>query len=242
MSARIVRRFLLAAALAAVSGCGPFFDEARITLGRHEYCVPKEYILNSPLPGWLKSVAKLPPSSPGITLLFPADEVAARIKGFRKFNGQIVDNLMVGVELLDADGMRAYSDPEMHVFSDAWYGRNRYEDEVLAPHRSGLYQLRGVMWPVIWKVLKIRPDPSVRSPDDPYSWHMGSCYEVNSPLAEAHPQYNCSTKYLHENLQITAYFDEINLAVVEEIRAFVVERLQSWSMDSRAAVLTEAVR
>ena len=234
MFIEVVKRCLLAATLVAASGCGPLSDEAKVVLGRHEYCIPKDHILNSPLPEWLKSVADLPPSSPSVTLYFPASEVARHIEGFRELNGQNPDNLIVGVRLLDADDLQTYSDPEMHVFSDAWYGRGGYEGAAVVPHQSGLYQLRGAMWPVGWRVAKIPPDPSERSPDDPYSWYMGSCFEGNYPLAETKPHYVCKTRYLHEDLRIIVSFDEVNLPVVEEIRAFIVERLRSWSVGASA--------
>ena len=229
MSIEMVKRCLLAATLVAASGCGLLSDEARIMLGRHGYCIPKNYILNSPLPKWLEAVADLPPSAPRISLLFPADEVAGRIEGFQEFNGQRADNLIVGVELLDADGVRTYSDPELHVFSDVWYGREGYEDAVVGPHPSGLYQV-GVGWRTLWKVVRFPPDPNVPPPDDPYSWYVGGCVQAISRLTRTNPAYSCSTMFLHEDLRITVYLDEINLPVVDEVHAFVVESLGSWSV------------
>ncbi|MCY4214767.1 MAG: hypothetical protein OXF68_14235 [Gammaproteobacteria bacterium] len=229
MSIETVKRYLLAATLVAASGCGLLSDEARITLGRHEYCVPKEYILNSPLPRWLKSVAELPHSSPEISLIFPAAEVARNIKGFEKLNGQLADDLIVGVELLDAAGVRTYSDPELHIFSNVWYGRGRFEDAVVGPHPSGLYQV-GVGWRTLWKVVRFPPDPTMPPPDDPYSWYIGGCVQASSQLTRTNPAYSCSTMFLHEDLRINIYFDEINLPVVDEIQVFVVEQLESWAL------------
>ena len=200
-------------------------------MGRHEFLIPKGYILNSALAQWFESVLDLPPSPPGVSLVIPAEEVAERVAGFQQFNGRLADNLFVGVELLDEDGLRTYSDPEMHVFSDPWYGRGIYEGAEVGLHPSGLYQV-GIGWSV-WRVLKIPPDPSVRPPDDPYSWHIASCHESDSPLADARPRYSCSSRFLHEDLLIDVSLDEINLPVVEEVRAFVVERLESWSVDDR---------
>lgn len=228
-----VKRCLLLGALASAGGCGLLHDEARVVMGRHEFLIPKGYIINSPLPQWLQSVADLPPSPPHISLLIPAREVAAGIDGFQEFNGQLADDLIVGVELLDEDGLRTYSDPEMYVFSDAWYGREGHAGGVVATHPSGLYQLRGAMWPAVWKVSKIRPDPSTPPPDDPYSWFIGSCSESSTRLTRTDPAYSCTTMFLHEDLRINVYLDGINLPVVEEVRAFVVERLESWSVDNR---------
>lgn len=227
----IVKRCLLLGALTAAGGCGLLDDEARVVMGRHEFLIPKGYILNSPLPQWLRSVADLPPSLPRVSLLIPAREVAAGIDGFQEFNGQLADDLIVGVELLDEDGLRTYSDPEMYVFSDPWYGRGIHKGAKVGLHPSGLYQV-GIGWSV-WKVMKIPPDPSLPPPDDPYSWFIGSCREASTRLTRTDPAYSCTTMFLHADLRINVYLDGINLPVVEEVRAFVVERLESWSVDDR---------
>ena len=227
----IVKRCVLIGALAAAGGWSLLPDEARVLMGRHEFLIPKGYIINSPLPLWLKSVADLPSGPPWVSLLIPAEEVAARIDGFQEFNGQLADDLFVGVELLDEDGLRTYSDPEMYVFSDPWYGRGIHKGAKVGLHPSGLYQV-GIGWSV-WKVMKIRPDPSLPPPDDPYSWFIGSCRESSTRLTRTDPAYSCTTMFLHEDLRINVSLDEINLPVVEEVRAFVVERLESWSVDDR---------
>ena len=229
-----VTRCLLLGALASVGGCGLIDDEARVVMGRHEFLIPKGYIINSPLPQWLESVADLPPSVPHVSLLIPAREVAAGIDGFQEFNGQLADDLIVGVELLDEDGLRTYSDPETHIFSDVWYGREGYEDAVVGLHPSGLYQV-GVGWRTLWKVLKVRPNPSVPPPNDPYSWFIASCVQASSRLTRTDPAYSCTTWFLHEDLRINVYLDAINLPVVDEVRAFVVERLESWSASAQAS-------
>lgn len=228
----IVKRCILVGALAAAIGCGLPPDEARVVMGTHEYLIPKGYILNNALEQWFESVADLPSSPPGVSLVIPAEEVAGRIDGFHEFNGQLADNLFVGVELLDEDSLWTYSDPEMHIFSDAWYGRGMYKDAEVGLHPSGLYQV-GVGWRSLWTVLKIRPDPSVPPPDDPYSWYIGNCGESSARLTRTDPAYSCTTMFLHEDLRINVSLDGINLPVVEEVRAFVVERLESWSVDNR---------
>ena len=210
--------------------------EVQVILGKHALCVPQQSILNLSWPSYLKEVEDKLPRSTSVGLLITAKEAAGLIDGFQAYDGSHSRDLRFLVELLDEADLAAYLDPEMHVYSDSWYGRGLMANRVVEPHESGLYKVQAEGINVFWNAVKIHPDASKPPPRDPFSWYMASCSETTSPLTATGNLTSCTTMFVYDDLRFSVSFNGKNLAVVEDIRALLIDRFRSYVVDEQNPV------
>ncbi|MCY4214770.1 MAG: hypothetical protein OXF68_14250 [Gammaproteobacteria bacterium] len=141
MERRWAHLAMLAALVLATGSCGLSAKEVRMTLGKHELCIPAQNLRSHELPPWLKSATGLPPGNE-ILLFVGAEEVAHNVKGYVPYYGNIPDDLLFSVKSVDEERRKALLDPEMRVYSDSWYGRGFFDNRVVEPHASGFYKVR----------------------------------------------------------------------------------------------------
>ena len=232
MKTRWLHMVMLTALSLAAGSCGLSPKEVRVVLGKHELCIPVENLRSHELPAWLKSATGLPPSK-AILLIVGAEEVARHVEGYVPYYGDIPDNLLFSVESVDEKSRRWLLNPEMRVYSDAWYGRGLLDNRVVEPHASGFYKVRQAGIYSFWDALTIYPDSTQPAPTDPHSWFLAGCWGVTTASTEPGTQVNCLSKFVHEDLLFHVYLNEESLAVVEDVRAFVLQRVLSWKVADR---------
>ena len=202
--------------------------EVQVVLGKHVLCVPQQSILNLSWPRDLRKIEDKLPRSVTVGLLISPEEAASRIDGFLAYDGTLRNDLGYLVELLNEADLAAYLDPEMHVYSDSWYGRGLMANRVVEPHQSGLYKVQAEGIDLSWIALKVYPDASKPPPIDPFSWFMAACHETTSPLTVNKKLTSCTTMFVYDDLRFSVSFNGKNLAVVEDIRALLVDRFRSY--------------
>ena len=208
-------------------------NEVQVILGKHTLCVPQQSILNLSWPRYLREVEDKLPRSTLVGLLISAEEAAGLIDGFQANDGSLSDDLRFLVELLSGADLAAYLDPEMHVYSDSWYGRGLMANRIVEPHESGLYKVQAEGIKVFWNAVKFYPDATKPPPRDPFSWYLASCSETTSPLTATGKLTSCSTMFVYDGMQFSVSFNGKNLGVVEDIRALLVDRFRSYLVDEQ---------
>ena len=229
------RRWGLIVALVAVLAMAwsVLREERRVVIGEHVLCIPKENILSSRPPIWAWGMSGVPPSPPGVSVRIEAETVAREVAGFQPYNGELADNLIVSIELLSEDERQSYSDPNMHVFSDPWYGRGLYVGRVSEPLESGYFKIHKPTIESSWRVFKVAPDATKPPPENPYSWYLGGCFNGPSRLTGTGYAISCHSQFFHDDLRFSLHFHGPNVPVVEDIRSFLVLQFEAWKVAER---------
>ena len=200
----------------------------KVVLGKYELCVPKQAIHKPPFPWYLKGIEGKLPRSVSVSLIIGAQEAASHIEGFQTCDGRRSDTLYYMVELLGESEIAKLLDPEMHVYSDTWYGRGLMANRVVEAHETGLFKVRYDDSSISWIALKIYPESSRPPPERPFAWYMASCYETTSRLTATGDLTDCITKFVYDDLLFSVSFNGKNLGVVEDIRAMLADRFFSY--------------
>ncbi len=203
-------------------------EEMKLTLGEHQLSIPKSNIIDPNVPFWLRLIPGLAPSTGEILLLIDAEDIANQVEGYQAYDGELKNNIHLRISVLDVNALNQILDPQMHVYSDAWYGRGLLEGRTIELHeKSRFYKLyRGD--DTFWTAVKISPDASQPIPDDPFAFWVASCHKGEAPLTKSGFITSCLTKMVYDNLLLDFSLNGINLGVVDGVKTMLSRQLLLW--------------
>ena len=223
-------------AIAAVAACaGPMVasgETVRLDIDGDAFEIPEHYLVTQ-RPFWLKYIPGLLPDPDGASLVVRAADMAARVPGYRTHDGDVEATIWFTLEKPGSEKLAAYLDPEMHVYSDVWYGREylgggRYREtpdawEVEPYGNSGLYKVRrrgprsstGIDF---WTAVRIPPRSLERIPENPFDFYVGACStRPSAPRMESSLRDSCRTRIISGDWVIGFGVDGMNLHLIGEI-------------------------
>lgn len=199
-----------------------------VRLGEHVLEIPFENLAES-MPFWLRLIPGLAPSRGEILLKIEAEEIAIKIPDYQAYEGKIKNNIFLRIEVLDEEALKQILDPEMHVYSDIWYGRGLFRNRIIEEHeKSGFYKVYKKGIKNFWSAVKILPDTTKPIPEDPFSFWVAGCFRSSTPMTKTGETTSCQSKFVHHDLLLDFSVNEINLRVIDDVKAELLRKILSW--------------
>lgn len=203
-------------------------ETMQVQLGEHRFNIPKKNIREA-VPFWLQFIPGLVPERESLMFTLEAEQVAGRVAGYQVYDGELKADLMGLVEVLDESELQTYLDPNTHIYSDIWYNRGLYEDLITEWREElGFYKAYQEGDDVFWKVLRIPPRSREDMPDNPFDFWVASCVKTTSPLTNTGHITGCRTRVFYDNLYFQFRVYLLNLHLIDEIRAAVLDIFKEW--------------
>ena len=207
-------------------------DMIKVKLDNQHFSIPKKNVLSPEEPFWIRFIPGLRNPVAEISLIIDAEEVALNVEGYQVFDGEYKSNIILRVEILGDRELTQTLDPNMHVYSDPWYGRGRFEKRIIEKDpESGFYKISNEAgYGVFWTALKIYPEKHKPIPENPFDFWIASCSEGNAPTTVSGKITNCSVMFVHKNILLDFKIKGFNLKRVDDIKGFLLKKLQEWEV------------
>lgn len=205
-------------------------DNYKVTLGQHTFDVPKQYSRQGAVPKWLLTLPGLDNGSRDYMLKFPASEIAAQVPGYKKTNGQYKEDIRAILAVLTPEEIKRYQDAGR--YRDLWYAENSYRERIIEPYpdRPWVRVYRKIDYPRLWTVLKKSPQSEGALPQNVSDFWVGSCRLGNSPITGSGKIVDCQSYIFYNDIAIDFYISEQNLYVIDDVRAFLKSKIESWDI------------
>ena len=207
-------------------------DSRRVQLGQYEFAIPKE---NSSTGGKWPWILGLDDDSRSYTLVFPAEELAAAIPGYKPRDGRSREDVRAILNVLNPAEMLAYRDSSR--YRDLWEGVGSYSERIIEPYAGRpwfkIYRKSG--YPHTWAVVKQEPKAGKSLPDDPLDLWVAGCSVQRSPLTESGEYVRCLTYMVSGDVAVDFYISGVNLPYVENVRAYLISRVEAWRVSEQSS-------
>lgn len=199
-----------------------------VRLGQYLLEIPSENLAES-IPFWLRFVPGLAPGYDEILLRIDADEIAEEVSGYQVYDGKLKNDILLRLEVLDEKGLEQLLNPISNIYSDIWYGRGPYDNRVVEDHASSpFYKVYDKEPYIYWSALRVYPDATMPMPDDPFSFWVAGCIEHEKTPMTSTGYASCQSQFVHDNLLLDFNFNEVNLHLIDVIKATLLKKVLSW--------------
>lgn len=199
-----------------------------VRLGQHILKIPSRNLIES-MPFWLRLVSGLAPTHGEILLKIEAEEIAAEVSGYQTYEEKLKNDVSLRLEVLDEKALKQILDPEMHVYSDIWYGRGLFRNRIIEKHeKSGFYKVYEKGIQNFWSAIKIFPDATKPIPEDPFSFWVAGCVNLGTSMTKTRETTSCRSKFVYQNLLLDFSINEINLHVIDDVKAELLRKILLW--------------
>lgn len=199
-----------------------------VRLGEHVLKIPAENLVSS-IPFWLHLIPGLAPSRNEILLKIGAGEIAEEVPGYQVYEGELKNDISLHLKVLDEKGVEQIRNPVSNIYSNIWYGRGSYDNRVVEDHDgSPFYKVYDKKPYIYWSALRVYPDATMPMPDDPFSFWVASCVELNSPITPTGYSTSCQSQFVHDDVLINFRVNEVNLHLIDTVKAALVKKLLLW--------------
>ena len=176
-------------------------------------------------PGFRKS-----DSERAATFRFPNEEIARQIGGYRiprTVTGQPQSGLLVGVVLATPQEFERSKYAAKYFGYDIWYGVGEYPDRTIEPvPGTSFYRIRPIAAGRSWKVVRTRPDQTLRDAHLQEDFWIASC----SKRPDGGREVDCQSHVANEEngFLFKIYLSEENIRLRHELAEYVSAQLASW--------------
>lgn len=225
---------LLTTSVVAYTAVIAFSDTYRVELGQHTFNIPKQYSQEGGLPQWLTDVPGLDDGSRAYMLTFPAEELAKAIPGYQPTDGRYREDLRAILNALTSVEVARYEDSGR--YRDLWEATGSYGERIVEPYpdRPWFKVYRKVEYPKAWAAVKQAPESGEPRPEDALEFWVASCRDVNSPITKTGRRTRCLTYAFYDDIAIEFYISGKNLHLIDEVRAYLKSKVESWKVRSTA--------
>ena len=201
------------------------FEELR--LGRYVLRVPESNAVSSSSPSWFRWIPGLDSDERSALIRFWSEEVTTAVPSYRTADRRFQDDIEVLLIVLNPEEVRRYHDPQFAQLEELWYGRGSYKNRIIEFDQSyGLYKVyRKVEYPRSWAYLNRKPDPKAGVPKQTSDFWVANCLLLG-PKEEKIA--SCRSYGLLGNIVLEFNISDYNIPVLEEVRSFLIESVQSW--------------
>lgn len=221
---------ILVVGVAAYGAVLVMSDAYKVTLGQHTFNIPKQYSRQGAIPQWLLTLPGLDDGSRDYMLTFPAEEIAAEVHGYKKTNGKYKEDIRAILAVLTHAEIKRYQDSGR--YRDLWYAEDSYRERIIESYsdRPWFRVYRKLDYPRLWTVLKKSPEAERTLPSNVSDFWVGSCRLGNSPLTGSGKLVDCQSYVFYDDIAIDFYISEQNLDVIDDVRAFLRSKIESWNI------------
>lgn len=206
-------------------------DSYDVSLGQHRFRIPKEYSQQGVIPKWLSATPGLDDGSRSYTLVFSAEEIATRVPGYKPMDGRFKEDIRAILAVLTRADIKSYRDADRH--RDLWHARNFYHQPTIEPYENrpwfrvyGKYE-----YPRMWSVIKKSLKRGDAFPQHVFDFWVADCVSGNSPITKSGKIVDCLTYVSYDDIAIDFYISEQNLDVVDDVRALLKSKVESWRVN-----------
>lgn len=206
----------------------------RFQLGQYEFDIPRRYIVNAPLPAWIRWIPGLDDDSRSALFVIPAKEINSAVPGYQISDGRYRDDIRGLLMVLTPDEMERYRHSRLFAqLEDLWLGVGSYKDRRVEKSAEGRFKVyRGTEYPRSWALVKEYPDSTKSMPAFPLAFWIAHCLEGGKPLGETGRGVSCQSYALMNDVVIEFDVSDYNVDVIDKIRDFLITKVSQWKRSS----------
>lgn len=198
-------------------------------LGPYTFDIPKKYARQGSIPRWVTSLSGLDDGSRAFLLEFPAEELADTVPGYQSQDGHYVEVIRAILNVLEPYEVARYENPNR--YRDLWEKLADDKERIAEPFRDiGWFKVYSSPNHYLWEVVRMLPDNEVEMPKDPLGFWVASCRTGagESPITETGEVEDCLTYAFYNDIAIEFYISGQNLHLIDEVRAYLRDKVESW--------------
>jgi hypothetical protein len=214
---------------AANTSAGATSDTEMVKLGGREFQIPARYLqaAGEP-PAWLQALPGFSSAKANEReLLIDAPDVAAGVPGYKQWDGRYEDSMLVRLVVLTEQERHQYAASAR--FSDIWNSSGSYHDRIIEQDaKTGFFRVyRKIDYPNSWEVFTVSPALSPM-PRDVFSFWLGRCFNLHSPLTQSGEIVDCNSYALAGNVAANFHTMGQNIPRIPRIRAYLAGLIYRW--------------
>lgn len=200
-----------------------------VTLGTHDFEIPARYSMESSISNSLTALPGADDSSRDVLLKIPAAEISREIPGYDLGDDWLAEDIVFRLVALTPSEVDRYEDSSR--YADLWFGRGTYHDRLVESYDDVRWfkVYRKMEYPYSWAVLRRFPRIDEELPRSSREFWVAHCLRKGAPRTSRGFHVSCQSFVLLGDLGIDFRLGEQNLPLIEQVTAFLLQRVEGWS-------------
>ena len=200
--------------------------ENEIRLEPHHFFIPAEYgpsgFMNLSV-RWFTSHFQ---SKDVAVFIISEEELSASISGYELGENGVSRNIKGLIRVWSAEQIEELQNPQR--YSTLWRGTGPYQNRQVMPKGELFRVYRNPKSPKTWTVLKQNPAEKNPLPDHSFDFWVARCKQHSKSFQKSETVTICNSYVFVDDVVIEFYLAEENLRYIDDVRGFIVKKVNSW--------------